>query len=241
MHPPFSFRSCRKENGPCTVQKKRTPFVALRHLRASALYGGRREMVPADSRWLPDGRGGVRCGLECGFPRRECGRESGCKDAFDQLLFPRVPLRYALPRVAVGACAGSRQPPSQRQRKEKQFNAMTTPTRSAPSATGRQLQKSQKSLACPTASSNRRLHRYADPRRARRATAPERAQAAFSFGPCTARFLFRKTEKKMGGASRWTSPPGGSQTPEAAGRRPQFPRAVDNRPYGSRRSDRPAR
>ena len=23
MHPPFSFRSCRKENGPCTVQKKR--------------------------------------------------------------------------------------------------------------------------------------------------------------------------------------------------------------------------
>ena len=83
---------------------------------------------------------------------------------------------------------------------------MTTPTRSAPSATGRQLQKSQKSLACPTASSNRRLHRYADPRRARRATAPERAQAAFSFGPCTARFLFHKMEKKMGGASRWTSP-----------------------------------
>ena len=41
---------------------------------------------------------------------------------------------------------------------------------------------------------------------ARRATAPECAQAAFSFGPCTARFLFRKTEKKMGGASRWTSP-----------------------------------
>ena len=39
MHPPFSFRSCRKENGPCTVQKKRTLLVALRHLRASALYG----------------------------------------------------------------------------------------------------------------------------------------------------------------------------------------------------------
>ena len=117
-------------------------------------------------------------------------------------------------------CTSSRQPPSQRQRKEKQFNAMTTPTRSAPSATGRQLQKSQKSLACPTASSTRRLHRYADPRRARRATAPERAQAAFSFGPCTARFLFRKTEKKMGGASWLDKPLGGSQTLLAAVRRP---------------------
>ena len=113
-------------------------------------------------------------------------------------------------------CTSSRQPPSQRQRKEKQFNAMTTPTRSAPSATGRQLQKSQKAIACPKVRQNRRLHRYADPRRARRATAPERAQAAFSFGPCTARFLFRKTEKKMGGASRWTSPPVGAESPEAA-------------------------
>ena len=138
MHPPFSFRSCRKENGPCTVQKKRTPFVALRHLRASALYGGRREMVPADSRWLPDGRGGVRCGLECGFPRRECGRESGCKDAFDQLLFPRVPLRYALPDPMWWLSALAPVRDSQRQRKEKQLDATTTPTRPAPSATGRQ-------------------------------------------------------------------------------------------------------
>ena len=97
MHPPFSFRSCRKENGPCTVQKKRTPLVALRHLRASALYGGRREMVPAGLRGLTDGRGGVRYRLDGGFPRRGYGQKSGCKNAFDQLLFPRVPLRYALP------------------------------------------------------------------------------------------------------------------------------------------------
>ena len=79
MHPPFSFRSCRKENGPCTVQKKRTPFVALRHLRASALYGGRREMVPACSRWPPDGRGGMRWELERGFPRRGCGGYRGAR------------------------------------------------------------------------------------------------------------------------------------------------------------------
>ena len=179
------------------------------------------------------------------IPAARVWKSTGCKNAFDQLLFPRVPLRYALPgrswrlvphraeslspsrrgrcphRPVVPAPARD----SQRQRKEKQLNAMTTPTSSTPSATGRQSQESQKGLACPKARRNRRRHRYAAPRRARRATAPERVKAAFSFGPCncaavggfaaygcgiplagTARFLFRKTEKKMGGASRWTSP-----------------------------------
>ena len=41
-----------------------------------------------------------------------------------------------------------------------------TPTTSARSATGRQLEKSQKSIACPKAGPNRRLHRSAAPRRA---------------------------------------------------------------------------
>ena len=43
---------------------------------------------------------------------------------------------------------------------------MTTPTPSALSATGQQLQESQKTQACPKAKPNRRLHRSADPRRA---------------------------------------------------------------------------
>ena len=42
MHPPFSFPSCGKENGPCTVQKKRPLLVATLHIRAKLLYGGRR-------------------------------------------------------------------------------------------------------------------------------------------------------------------------------------------------------
>ena len=42
MHPPFSFPSCGKENGPCTVQKKRPLLVATLHMRAKLLYGGRR-------------------------------------------------------------------------------------------------------------------------------------------------------------------------------------------------------
>ena len=42
---------------------------------------------------------------------------------------------------------------------------------------------------------------HADPRTARRHEgAGARQKAFFSFGPCTARFLFGKTDKKMGGA-----------------------------------------
>ena len=35
--------------------------------------------------------------IDTAVPWRMVRRASGCKDAFDQLLFPRVPLRYALP------------------------------------------------------------------------------------------------------------------------------------------------
>ena len=36
-------------------------------------------------------------------------------------------------------------------------------------------------------------------------------KAVFSFGPCTARFLFHKMEKKMGGASPLDKPPAGAE------------------------------
>ena len=54
---------------------------------------------------------------------------------------------------------------------------------------------------------------------ARRATAPERANA-FLFGPCTARFSFGKTKEKWGVHPGWTSPPAGADTTVAAVRRP---------------------
>ena len=94
--PHFSFGLAKRETGRARSKEKKR-FDALRHLRASALYGGRREMVPAGLWGLTDGRGGVRYRLDGGFPRRGYGQKSGCKNAFDQLLFPRVPLRYALP------------------------------------------------------------------------------------------------------------------------------------------------
>ena len=182
-------------------------------------------MVPAGSRWLPDGRGGMQCGLECGFPRRGCGRESGCKDAFDQLLFPRVPLRYALPDPMWWLSALAPVRDSQRQRKEKQFNAMTTPTRSAPSATGRQLQKSQKTLACPTARQNRRLHRYADPRRAEGHCTGARPSAFFSSTGRGAFSFWARPKREWGAHPCGNSP---WREPDLRGRRP----AAHQSPHG---------
>ena len=90
---------------------------------------------------------------------------------------------------------------SQRQRKKKQINATTAPTRSAPSATGRQLQESQKRIACPKAGPNRRLHRSADPV-VRRATAPERVKAIFSLPSGAAHSLFVKNKYGAPAAAR---------------------------------------
>ena len=113
---------------------------------------------------------------------------------------------------------------------EKRSNSMRRPppTTWALSATGRQRQESQKSIACPTARQNRRLHRYADPRRARRATVPERAQAPFSLPPGAAYSLFGQGQKENGGRIprgngplREQNPPwptsGGPSSPKAGG------------------------
>ena len=53
---------------------------------------------------------------------------------------------------------------------------------------------------------------------ARRAAAPECAQAPFSFGPCTARFLFGQDRKENGGCIPAGQAPCGSRHPR--GRRP---------------------
>ena len=80
-------------------------------MRAKLLYGGRRERVPACFRQTADGRGGVTQRFGGLIPAARVCLGSGCKDAFDRLLFPRVPLRYALADSANEY---------QRQRKEEQ-------------------------------------------------------------------------------------------------------------------------
>ena len=109
-----------------------------------------------------------------------------------------------------------------------------TPTTSVPSATGRQYRLRRRPKR---ARRQGQIGACTDPSTpvARRATAPERANA-FLFGPCTARFSFGKTKREMGGASAqpsaWLpfprpmgrtppSPSCGSRLPPAAVRRPK--------------------
>ena len=129
------------------------------------------------------------------IPAARVWKSTGCKNAFDQLLFPRVPLRYALPwrawglyqtrqkafRIPVGADAligplhrlPSTAKPAAAKREAIQCDDLPDALRTIHHGTA--VATSQKSIACPKVRPNRRLHRSADPRRARRATAPERA------------------------------------------------------------------
>ena len=115
----------------------------------------------------------------------------------------------------------------QRQRKEKLVNAMTTPTRSAPSATGRQhrLRRRPKRARRPG-----KIGAGTDPPTpvARRAplhrSAPKRP---FLLDRARPVFFSAKTEKKMGGASRWTSPLR-EQTPPAIGQKTRHRRIRSN-------------
>ena len=182
MHPPFLFWSCQKRNGPCTVQREKTlRRVGLRRRRPPAAGGG----------WLA-------------LPCRSQGRK---RAALGETFGPG---KFGIPSASLPAAAHAPTKSSQRQRKEKQLDATTTPTRPAPSATGRQLQ------TC------RRPKRARRPGKigagtdtptpvARRATAPERAQAIFSLPPGAAHSLFVKNKKRMGGAPLWEQPPAGAE------------------------------
>ena len=84
---------------------------------------------------------------------------------------------------------------------------------------GTAVPTSQKTIACPKVRPNRSRHRYVDPR-ARGGPLHRSAPNAFLFGPCTARFSFGTTKEKWGVHPAGQAPPGGSQTSEAAVRRP---------------------
>ena len=207
MRPPFSFWSCPKRERAAPGVREKGAVAATLHVRAKLLYGGRREMVPAGLRWLPDGRGGVRYRLDGGFPRRGCVLGRGARTHLTGSSFRafRFATRYPggrrglcfradvhirpLHQFPRGTASGSE--------KRSRDNAITTPTTSAPSATGRQSQKSQKMIACPKAGQNRRLHRSADPRRAEGHCTGAR-QALFSLGRARPVFFSTRGKRKWG-------------------------------------------
>ena len=92
--------------------------------------------------------------------------------------------------------------PGERQRKEKQFIIRPCTPLTGPHHLARDgsCKLRRRPIACPKARQNRRLHRYADPAAARRATAPERAPAAFFSSTGRGAFSFWARPKREWGA-----------------------------------------
>ena len=199
--PHFSFGLAKRETGRARSKEKKR-FGATLHIRAKLLmYGvGVRGCLRVRD-GSPTGAAECPADLTVGS-RGTVPPQSGCKTAFDLLLFPRVPLRYALPGSSRNV---------ERQRKEKQGQCVNHPATSAPSVTGRQSQESQKTQACPKVRRNRSRHRYADPRRAEGNCTGARQSGLFFWtgrGP----FSFPQDGKENGGRiPHGTLPPGGSQ------------------------------
>ena len=226
MHPPFSFPSCGKENGPCTVQKKRPLLVATLHVRAKLLYGGRRIGACSDFAW-PSGTLGSSASLQLPSRGGWCRPRRGARTHLTSFSFRAFRFATRSPggrgslyrradegirpygrtmafRVPVGADAliGPLQKPHQppASGSEKRSRSMRRPPRQ-----GRHHPSRDGSWG-----NRRRPKRARRPGQigactdtptpvARRATAPERAQAPFSLPPGAAHSLFGQDQKENGG------------------------------------------
>ena len=195
MHPPFLFWSCQKRNGPCTVQREKTLRRVGPHGCGPPAAGGGWLAIPCGSQGRKrPALGGVQARGCTGIPPASLSAAAHAS-AKDQ----------AAPSGAEGAERGADQMRS------------CTPTNLAPSATGRQSQESQKRIACPKARQNRRLHRYADPRRAEGNCTGARQSDFFSWtvhGP----FSFCQEQKENGG---WNAPVIMADFPRPMGRTPR--------------------
>ena len=272
--PHFLFPLVEKKTGRAR-SKRKDRLDALRRVRASALYGGRREMVPACLRGPADRRGGVRYRLDGGFPRRGCVLGWGAKPHLTSSSFRafRFATRYlggcgslcwradegvrpyteleafvTLARadtqvgpykmhkadgISVGADAFigplHRLPRGTASRSEKRSNSMRQPPRPPPHHPPRD--GSIDLTEGPSVPEGQEKSEQALVRRppyARRATAPERVKAVFSFGPCTARFLFGQDRKENGGCIPLDKPPVGAGHPPAAGQKTHYRRIKSN-------------
>ena len=180
-HPPFLFWSCQKRNGPCTVQREKTlRRVGLRRRRPPAAGGG----------WLA-------------LPCRSQGRKR------PTLGETSSPGQSGIPSATLPAAAHASSKNSQRQRKEKQLNASTTPTqehhppRDGSRGNRRRPKRARRSAqigACtdtPTpVARGGPLHRSAHKR-------------LFLFHRARRILFLGKTKKRMGGASPVETAPGG--------------------------------
>ena len=178
--------------------------VGLRRRRPPAAGGGRlaiprggqRRKRPALGETFSPGKSGIHAAsaFRCRWPVVDESLRSG-------------PMRASASTTARAAR-------SEAERAEREAGQMRscTPTTSAPSATGRQSGKSQKSIACPKARPNRSRHWYADPR-TRGGPLHRSAPGAFFSYTGRGAFSFWRNQKENGGRiaqlAPQLNPPGG--------------------------------
>ncbi len=137
-----------------------------------------------------------------------------------------IPGKSGIHPAPIFAAAGSSARERERQRKEKLRQYDNHPDEVGTIRHGTVVSTSQKMVACPKVSPNRRLHRYADPRAhggLLHRSAPKRP---FLLDRARPVFFSARRKRKWGVHPRWTSPPAGAESPVAAVRRPAFPRGV---------------
>ena len=202
--PPIFFLRHQKENAPRPVEKKKcsagrsAPAQTSCRRRGKVGNPARRSETETPGPWGTLQPGDVRdtssFSFRCRWPVVDESLRSG-------------PMRAS-------ASTNARAARSEAERAEREAGQMRscTPTTSAPSATGRQSGKSQKSIACPKARPNRSRHWYADPR-TRGGPLHRSAPGAFFSYTGRGAFSFWRNQKENGGRiaqlAPQLNPPGG--------------------------------
>ena len=202
--PPIFFLRHQKENAPRPVEKKKCSAGRSAQAQTSCRRRGkvgnpaRRSETETPGPWgnlQPGEVWDTRCAdFRCRWPVVDESLRSG-------------PMRASASTTARAAR-------SEAERAEREAGQMRscTPTTSAPSATGRQSGKSQKSIACPKARPNRSRHWYADPR-TRGGPLHRSAPGAFFSYTGRGAFSFWRNQKENGGRiaqlAPQLNPPGG--------------------------------
>ena len=228
MRPPFSFWSCPKRERAAPGVREKGALAATLHMRAKLLYGGRRIGASADLGLPPDTLGSSARSI---LPSRGgwCGGHRGARTHLTSSSFRafRFATRYPggrrglcfradvhirpLHQFPRGTASGSE--------KRSRDNAITTPTTSAPSATGRQLQTCRREKRARRQAKIGACTDPPTPVARRRERAGARLSGLFVWtvhGP----FSFPQEGQENGGCIPLDQPPAGAESPVAAGRRP---------------------
>ena len=204
MHPPFSFPSCGKENGPCTVQKKRPlrRAPARSCLRATGVGGSVQAPIlaclraryhllrflglPSRGRWCGGRRGGYRIVSASLFAAASCPARE-------------LPIKASAPTTARAAR-------SEAERAERGAGQMRPCTPLTSASTPRESAfKPVPHPAAPVGQSSQTRRHHLTPTPVQQLCTPVQScgqKRSFLLDRARPVFFSGKTEKKMGGASR---------------------------------------